>query len=273
MDNTILQRHIVRYKGNQAAQQTIVFGHGFGTDQTAFGLLTQPFEQDYRILLYDNAGSGLTDPDAFRHAHYNKLEAYSADLEAILDACGEKNVIFVGHSMSGMIGLLTAIRRPELFNRLVLIAASPRYLNDEAQHYTGGFTQEALDDLYAAMQGNYQAWASGFSALVVSNADRPGLAANFAATLHALRPDIALAVARTIFQSDYRKILPLVKHPVLLLHTREDVAVPASVASYLNSHLAGSRLVTIDATGHLPHCSAPEAVTEAMYPFITAKEV
>lgn len=269
MIHTLRHKHRVRYKGNPEAKRTIVFGHGFGTDQTAFGLITPAFEQDYRVLLYDNAGSTSGDEADFRHAHYNTLYAYAADLEGILDECGEKNVTFVGHSMSGMIGLLTAIRRPELFDRLVLLAASPRYLNDAAHHYTGGFTQDALDGLYAAMQGNYQAWASGFSALVAANPDQPGLAANFAATLHSLRPDIALAVARTIFQSDHRMALPQVQHPVLLVHTQEDVAVPAAVATYMQSHIAGSKLLTIDAMGHLPHCSAPEAVIAAIQPFIS----
>jgi len=164
--------------------------------------------------------------------------------------------------------VLTAIRRPELFDRLVLLAASPRYLNDTYDGYTGGFDQPTLDNLYAAMSNSYQAWASGFAAMVAANPDQPELARNFSATLQSLRPDIALMVARVIFQSDYRRELGQLDKPVLIVQSQEDIAVPMEVADYLHKHIKNSKLAVVNATGHLPHVSAPQEITDVIKSFI-----
>lgn len=261
-------KHNVRITGNLNADKTIVFGHGFGTDQNAFQQIVPAFKEDYKIFLYDNIGSGTTDTTAFDPLRYNSIHAYASDLIDILDEYEMKDVIYVGHSVSGTIGLLASIKRPELFDKLILLAASARYLNDPEQNYIGGFDQQMLDDLYATMKNNYHAWASGFASMVMSNPNHPQLAEKFAGTLDALRPDIALIVAKVIFQSDHRREMEMVKHPVLVVQSKDDIAVPAQASEYLHEKIKGSTYKVIDAIGHLPHVSAPDEVIKAIRSFI-----
>jgi sigma-B regulation protein RsbQ len=164
-----------------------------------------------------------------------------------------------------MIGLLAAIEEPERFRKLMLLGASPRYLNDG--DYRGGFEQADIDGLYEAMAANYHAWVSGFAPFAMGNADKPELARHFAETLSEIRPDIALAVARIIFQSDHRADLGKLTVPTLVVQSMSDAAVPMAVGEYLASHIPNAELLVLDATGHLPHLSAPDAVTAAIRAF------
>ncbi len=264
----VVQRNNVKIYGNDEASQTMIFGHGFGVDQTSFAQVVQFFGKDYRIILYDNVGGGYAAPDAYSPARYSTLNGYAADLGDICEYLGLREVIFVGHSVSGMIGMLASIRNPEYFSKLIFLGANSRYLNDPETGYIGGFDVADLEGLYEAMRTNYYAWASGFSALTMNNPDRPQLAASFAETLSAIRPDIALAVARAIFESDYRADLSKVTKPVLIVQSNEDIAVPAAAAEYLHAHIPGSRLVNINSKGHHPHMSAPGEVVNAIQSFV-----
>ena len=265
---SVTQKNNIHVCGNQDAAQTIIFGHGFGSDQTAFGPLVKAFEQDYKIVLFDNVGGGKADIDAFSPSRYSSIEAYVTDLSDIIKSLRLSNIIYVGHSVNGMIGLLTSVKYPDYFDKLILLGSSPRYLNDPANDYTGGFDMEALNGLYNAMSTNYYAWASGFSALVMKNADRPQLAEAFAASLLVIRPDIALSVARAIFEMDHREDLAKCTVPSLIIQTSDDVAVPLAVGDYLAQHIPGSRKVNVAATGHFPHMVAPQEVISAIRNFI-----
>jgi len=268
MSTSVQRKYNVKILGNQQAARTLVFGHGFGTDQSVFLPLLYHFEKDFRIVLYDNMGSAYTNADYYDPVRYNSLYAYVTDLIEILDGLQLKEVIFVGHSVSGMIGLLASIKRPDLFERLIVLAANACYLNDQVAGYKGGFDQQSLDDLFAMMKNNYHAWASGFAALAMSNPDHPQLADKFAGWLSALRPDIALMVAKVIFQSDYRDQLEKVNKPVLVIQSNDDIAVPVEAARFLHEHIRGSCFLLINATGHLPHVSASDEVVQAIKSFI-----
>ncbi|UYQ95311.1 alpha/beta hydrolase [Chitinophaga horti] len=268
MSINVTKRNNINIVGNPDASQTIVFGHGFGSSQEAFNYILPYFEKDYRIILYDNTGGGKSDLAAFNNAKYSSLQGYVLDLVDIFRALELKDVIYVGHSVNGMVSLLTSIRYPEFFKKLVLVGASPRYLNDDSAGYTGGFTQEALEGLYDTMRSNYKAWTAGFSAMVMAAPERPDLVSEFAATLADIRPDIALFVAKVIFESDYRSELQKATVPTLLIHAKEDVAVPLVVGDYLHEHIKNSQLHVVDAYGHFPHMSAPDAVVKAITDFI-----
>lgn len=260
MVNSIEQRNNLKVLGN--GSQTLVFAHGFGSNQTAWRHQVKAFESDYRIVLFDCVGAGNSDLSAYSPRRYSSLYSYAEDL---LDLCCHlklKNCILVGHSVSGMISLLTALLEPELFSQLIFLSASPRYLNDG--DYIGGFEQSDLDALYTAMSSNYYAWASGFAPLAMGNPDKPELAIEFANSLAAIRPDIAQAVARVIFQSDHRAELPKLTIPVSILQATDDIAVPLEVGRYLNQKIPHSQLIQIDAKGHLPHVSAPDVVIHAI---------
>ncbi|KJH69983.1 alpha/beta fold hydrolase [Aliterella atlantica] len=260
MATSILERNNVKILGN--GDRTLVFAHGFGSDQSAWRHQVAAFAPSFRIILFDHVGAGKSDFTAYSPKRYSSLYSYAEDL---LDLCADLKLtkcILVGHSVSGMISLLAALVEPQLFSRLIFVSASPRYLNDA--NYIGGFEQSDLDALYAAMSSNYYAWASGFAPLIMGNPDKPELAKEFANTLGAIRPDIAQAVARVIFESDHRQDLPRLQVPTLVLQPSKDVAVPLEVGRYMVGKISQSRLININAQGHLPHLSAPDVVTKAI---------
>ncbi|GAC1480526.1 MAG: alpha/beta hydrolase [Chamaesiphon sp.] len=260
MNTILMQRNNVTVLGE--GSQAIIFAHGFGSDQTAWRHQVSAFAGNFRIVLFDHVGAGQSDFSAYSPRRYSSIYSYADDL---LDICYElkltKNIL-VGHSVSGMVSLLAALVQPECFSQLIFIGASPRYLNDVG--YVGGFEQSDLDALYTAMSSNYYAWASGFAPLVMGNLDKPELATEYANTLTAIRPDIAQAVVRMIFQSDHRPELPRLNVPTVILQSSDDIAVPPEVGQYMKKKIPDSQLIPIPATGHLPHLSSPDVVTSAI---------
>lgn len=260
MANSILKRNNVNILGK--GEQTLIFAHGFGSEQSAWRHQVAAFAPNYRIVLFDHVGAGQSDFNAYSPHRYSSLYSYAEDL---LDLCAElklTNCILVSHSVSGMICLLAALVEPHLFNKLIFIGASPRYLNDRG--YVGGFERTDLDALYAAMSANYYSWVSGFAPLIMGNADRPELAEEFARSLTAIRPDIAQAIARVIFESDYRLELPRLQVPTLILQPSNDPAVPQAVGRYMADKISNSQFMLVESEGHLPHLSAPDIVTKAI---------
>lgn len=263
-----LVKNNVKVTGNMAADRSMVFVHGFGTDQSAWRDIYTPYLADYRIILLDNVGAGKSPPEFFVQHHYLDLRRYVTDL---LDVCAVLQVhdaVLVGHSVGAMISALATLQQPARFSRLVMIGASPRYLNDTGYH--GGFGADDLNGLYSAMRSSYAQWADQFAPTVMRNEDRPSLARHFADTIKAIPQERALTVLCSIFQSDHRADIAKVRLPTLLIHAQDDVAVPLDVARYLNEHIAGSQLAVIPVSGHLPHISAPGQVLSAMRDFVNA---
>lgn len=266
MDSYIYKKNNVTVAGNKDSCKSIVFAHGFGLDQQSWNEIYPAFEDEYRIILYDNVGGGSSDPDAFSLNKYDTLNTYAEDLLEICDILNLKNDIIIAHSVSGMISILAANSNPELFEKMVLIGANARYLNDD--NYIGGFEQDDLNELYETMTNNYYAWVSGFAQLAMANEDRPNLAKSFEQTLSSIRPDIAQSVAKVIFQSDHRSDITKTKPEVLLLQTKKDIAVPMSAAEYLHENIPNSRLKVVNAEGHFPQISAPKEIIAAIKSFI-----
>jgi sigma-B regulation protein RsbQ len=261
-----LVRNRVTVTGNRKAARTLVFVHGFGTDQFAWAGVAGEFERDWRIVLLDNAGTGRSPPEAFVQHRYLTLRAYATDLLEVCAALDLNNAVAVGHSAGAMICALAALERPPVFSRLVMINASPRYLDEPG--YRGGFDEAALELLYRAVTLQYSQWADEFAPLAMANPDRPVLAQRFAESLKSISADNALTVLCSIFQSDHRKDVERLRLPTLIIQSRTDIAVPREVADWLHAAIAGSRLEIIDAEGHLPHLSAPQAVVAAMQGFL-----
>ncbi|HAG83816.1 MAG TPA: alpha/beta hydrolase [Cyanobacteria bacterium UBA11162] len=264
MANQLIKRNNINWQGS--GDRTLIFAHGFGSDQTAWRHQVAAFKSQYHIILFDHVGAGKSDFSAYSPNRYSSLYSYAEDLVELCYELKLRDCILVGHSVSGMISLLAALLAPTLFNRLIFVGASPRYLDDVG--YVGGFSQSDLDALYAGMKSNYYAWASGFAPLAMGNPERPELAVEFAKTLSLIRPDIALAVAKVIFQSDHRAELPRLRVPTLILQSNEDIAVPLAVGKYMAEQIPNSHLINIPARGHLPHLSAPDVVTNAIATYL-----
>ncbi|XP_051149987.1 probable strigolactone esterase DAD2 [Andrographis paniculata] len=260
MGQSILEALNVRVVGS--GDRNLVLAHGFGTDQSVWQRILPYFAADHRLILYDLVCAGSVNPDYFDFRRYTSLDAFVDDLLHILDALRIHRCTYVGHSISATIGILASIRRPDLFTKLILIGASPRFLNDK--NYHGGFEQGEIEEVFSAMESNYEAWVHGFAPLSVG-ADVPEAVREFSRTLFNMRPDITLFVSRTVFNSDLRGVLGLVKVPCSIIQTAKDAAVPASVASYLKNHLGGRTTVhMLDIEGHLPHLSAPNLLAQEL---------
>lgn len=239
-------------------QRLLMFAHGFGSNQSVWKAQVEAFAQTHRIILFDHVGATGTNLAAYSPHRYASLESYASDMIEVLDAVGAQDVLYVGHSMSGMAGLLAGLARPGLFRGMVFIGASPRYLNTPG--YVGGFERADLDALYAAMEADFGAWASGFGRAVAGASATPEVAESFVRTLGALRPDVALGVARVLFESDLREQVPKLTLPTWILQPSKDLAVPLAVGDYLASHLPRGRLSIVDNEGHLPHLTRPGQV-------------
>lgn len=262
-----LKLHRVRIEGNLQATRTILFAHGFGSDQSAWSSVAKPFLADFRVVLFDSLGAEQRDPNVTPD-RYQDLAAYADDLLDICAAINLRDGIAVGHSAGAMVCALAAIRAPQHFSRLVMIGASPHYLEDGEYH--GGFTRAQVDALYLEAAANLSRWADAFAGTVVANPARPQLARNFADSIRMIPPGRVLTSLCAIFQSDTRNTIHQLALPTLIVQTRDDPAVPLGVAHFLHREIPNSRLVVVDAEGHLPHLSSPDEVIAAIHEFICA---
>lgn len=245
----------------ERGSELVVFSHGLGTDQAVWLPIVERLPPRFSALIFDLPGAGPLLPDGFDPDDYRSITRFADDLLDLLDEIGVTHCRYVGHSVSGMIGVLAAIEDPGRFEQLLLLNASPRYLNDG--EYQGGFDRADLEGMLGAMASNYQAWVAGFAPLAIA-ADVPAAVEDFSRGLLAMRPDITVRIARAIFESDVRPLLGQLDVPTVLIHSRSDIAVPPSVAQYLLEHIAGADLAWIEANGHLPHMSAPEEVARVI---------
>jgi len=250
---TIRARNNVRFSGR--GKQVIVFAHGFGCDQTMWRLVTPAFEADYRIVLFDYVGCGKSDWSAWDAERYGSLRGYARDVLDILEAFNLRDVIFVGHSVSAMIGMLASIEAPERFSRLVQIGPSPCYVN--TGDYVGGFERKDIEGLLDLMEKNYVGWAAFLAPVVMKNADRQELAEELQSSFCATDPRVTRQFARVTFLSDNRADVPKVRTPSLILQCSEDAIAPDCVGEYLQAVLPDAVLRKMSATGHCPHMSHP----------------
>ncbi|GGU65368.1 hydrolase [Streptomyces lavendofoliae] len=247
----------------------VMLAHGFGCDQNMWRLMVPALASRFRVVLFDYVGSGASDVSAWSPERYGSLDGYAQD---VLDICREldlRDVAFVGHSVSAMTGVLAAAQEPERFAKLVLLVPSPRYIDDG--DYRGGFSAADIEELLESLDSNYLGWSAQMAPVIMGNADRPELGEELTNSFCRTDPDIAQVFARATFLSDSRRDLASVTVPTLVLDCTEDVIAPREVGAYVHAAIPGSRLVTLDATGHCPQLSAPEATTEAVIGFLAQR--
>jgi sigma-B regulation protein RsbQ len=260
----VIARNNVIVQG--AGEEVIVFAHGFGCDSNMWRLVAPVFEDRYRTVLFDNVGSGKSDLKSYSYEKYGTLDGYAGDLIEIIDALSLKNVIFVGHSVSSMVGLIAARTRPDLFKSLVMVGPSPCYINGEG--YVGGFTSDQLEELLEFLDSNHLGWSGTMAPVIMGNADRPELAEELTESFCRTDPEIARHFARTTFMSDSRDLLEGFDLPTLVLQCSSDVIAPVEVGEYVHRQLPNSSLVIMEATGHCPNLSAPEETIAAIETFL-----
>ncbi|KYF67703.1 alpha/beta fold hydrolase [Sorangium cellulosum] len=263
---SVRKRHNVKVVGR--GDVDMIFAHGYGCDQNMWRLLTGAFEDSHRIILYDLAGCGGSDLSAYDRRKYDTLEGHARDVIEILGEIATGPAVFVGHSVSAMIGLLAGIAAPERFREHIMVGPSPCYINDG--DYFGGFSRDDIDSLLDALDSNYLGWASAMAPTIMGAPDRPELGEELTNSFCRTDPEIAKHFARVTFLSDNRADLPRLTARSLILQCSDDVIAPPSVGEYLHKALPNSALRFIDNIGHCPHLSAPGPLVQAMREFLEA---
>lgn len=267
MTEAVLARNNVKVLGH--GTQPMLFAHGFGCDQNMWRYVAPAFAGDYRIVLFDYVGSGQSDLGAYDPERYATLGGYAQDVLDVCHALDLHDVIFVGHSVSAMVGVLAANREPERFARLILIGPSPRYIND-APEYVGGFERADIDGLLEMMEKNYIGWANFLAPAIMKNAERPELGAELEESFCSTDPVIARRFAEATFFADNRADLADVSTPALVMQCAEDIIAPQAVGEYVHRSLAGSAFRQMQATGHCPHMSHPEETIAVIREYLAA---
>ena len=266
----VLTRHNVRVSGRPDGQP-ILFAHGFGCDQHMWRFVAPAFEDDFRVVLFDHAGAGGSDPAAYDAQRHGELGGYAEDVLAICEALELTDAVFVGHSVSAMIGVLADLAEPDRFAKLVLVSPSPRYIDDD--DYVGGFSEADIRELLDSLDSNYLGWSSVMAPVIMGNPDRPELGGELTESFCRTDPDVARRFAEVTFTSDNRAELERVQTPTLVLQCSQDAIAPVAVGEYVAEHLPHASLVMLDATGHCPNLSAPTQTVDAIASFLRGERV
>jgi len=244
----------------------MVFAHGFGCDQNMWRFVAPAFEKDFVTVVYDQVGAGGSDLAAYSKDKYSSLDGYAHDLIEIGQALHLKGAAFVGHSVSAMIGVLASIAAPELFDCLVLVSPSPRYINDGS--YIGGFSEAQIEELLDFLDNNHLGWSAAMAPVIMGNPHRPELGDELKNSFCRTDPEIAKHFARTTFTGDNRRDLARVKVRSLVLQCSDDMIAPMAVGEYVHENLLNSELVVLNASGHCPNLSAPKETIAAIRAFV-----
>ena len=260
----VVRRNNVQVFGQ--GTQPMLFAHGFGCDQNMWRLVSPHFERDYRIVLFDYVGAGKSDVGAWSAARYGSLDGYAQDVLDVVHALDLRDIVYVGHSVSSMVGVLAANREPDRFARLIMVGPSPRYINDAP--YVGGFERQDIEGLLEMMDKNFIGWANFLAPAIMKHADRPGLGEELTASFCSTDPVIARRFAEATFFADNRADLASLRVPSLIMQCSDDMVAPLEVGEYLHRELPQSTLRVMKATGHCPHMSEPEETVSLMREFL-----
>jgi sigma-B regulation protein RsbQ len=264
---SVHHRNNIRIAGS--GQRTMIFAHGFGCDQNMWRFVAPAFEPEFRTVLFDHVGAGRSDLSAYDWTKYSSLQGYADDVVEIGRALGLKDAVFVGHSVSAMIGALASIKAPEMFESLVMVGPSPRYIDDG--EYRGGFTAPQIEELLASLDDNHMGWSMAMAPAIMGNRDRPELGEELANSFCRTDPEIAKQFARVTFMSDNREDLAKIPARTLVLQCKDDIIANEDVGSYVKTHVPRSEMVILEATGHCPNLSAPQEVVAAIQSFVCSR--
>jgi sigma-B regulation protein RsbQ len=261
---SIFEKHNINIVGTGA--KTIILAHGYGCDQNMWRFIAPAFADRYRVVLFDYVGAGRSDLSQYSRQKYGSPEGYADDLLEIIDAVKGAPAIFVGHSVSSLIGVLAANKKPEAFESLIMIGPSPCYVNDG--DYVGGFARADIEGLLRTLDDNHMGWSQAIAPVIMKNQDRPELASELEQSFCRTDPKIAKHFGRVTFLSDNRSDLSKVRVPALILQCAEDDIAPECVGDFVHRSIPGSTLVKMQATGHCPHMSAPDETIQRIREYI-----
>jgi sigma-B regulation protein RsbQ len=260
----VINRNNVYVRGH--GKRAMVFAHGFGCDQNMWRFVAPAFEKDFMTVLFDHVGAGGSDLSAYNRTKYSSLAGYADDVAEIGRELGLRDAVFVGHSVSSMIGALATQKAPGMFGKLVMVGPSARYIDDD--NYVGGFSEKQIDELLQFLESNHMGWSAQMAPAIMGNPDRPELGVELTNSFCRTDPEIANAFARVTFKSDNRADLAKIDIPTLVLQCNEDIIASKEVGEFVHRSIPNSKMIILEATGHCPNLSAPDEVISAMRTFV-----
>ena len=262
----IIKRNNVVVSGK--GEKVILFAHGYGCDQKMWRFVAPAFEENYKVILFDHVGSGKSDWNSYSPKKYSTLQGYADDIIEICDSLKLQKTILVAHSVSSMISVLAANPRPDLFEHIIMVGPSPRYMNDG--DYYGGFSEQDVMEMVETLDSNYLGWSSAITPIIVGNSDKPQFAEELNNSFCQHDPEIAKHFARVTFMGDNRSDLQKLQIPTLILQCSQDIIVPLEVGKYVHKNIMNSDFVVIETTGHCPHLCNPDETTLAIKKYLTS---
>lgn len=260
----LIQRNNITFYGE--GNKVMFLVHGYGCDQNMWRFITPTFAKEYKIVMIDLVGSGKSDEEAYDYTKYASLQGYADDILEICEVFALKNITFVGHSVSSMIGALAAIKNPLVFSKLIMVCPSPRYINDG--DYFGGFSSEDIAGLVEVLDSNYLGWASKMAPVIMGNPEKPELTEELENSFCRNNPEIARHFAKVTFGGDNRADVPRVSIETLVIQSESDMIAPIEVGNYLHKHLPHNQLVVLPTLGHCPHLSNPKETIGVIRAFL-----
>jgi sigma-B regulation protein RsbQ len=265
LTDVVIKKNNVNVLGS--GEKTLLLAHGFGCDQNMWRFMLPALTPHYKVVLFDYVGSGKSDLSHYDQTRYNALEGYAQDILDICEALNLQDVIFVGHSVSSIIGLIAAVQKPDIFSRLVMICPSPCFLNFKPD-YIGGFEQKDLEELIDLMDKNYIGWANYLAPLVMGANHSEALVGELSGSFCSTDPLVAKTFAKATFFSDYRHILKEAQHPVLIFQSSQDALASEYIGDYMLKHLPNAELQLIEAEGHCLHMTHPNIINNGLRDYI-----
>ena len=262
--SNVLQRNNVTVQGE--GNKVLVFAHGFGCDQNAWNYIKNFFIEEYKLVLLDFVGAGKSDLLSYDPQKYASLEGYVTDVIEVCDELGLRNAVFIGHSVSCMIGALASIKRPDMFKKLVFICPSPCYISKD--DFESAFDQDTIDGLLEVMEEDYITWARETAPTIMNAQNGVGLTNELSGSFCSIDPIIAKQFAQVTFLSDNRKDLPLIPVGSLTIQCSDDMIAPISIGRYINENAPNNTLKVLMAHGHCPHMSHPTETSQIIYTFL-----
>jgi len=253
---------------NGSGSTVLMLAHGFGCDQNMWRHLLPYFDEQYTVILFDYVGCGASDYSAYDKDRYSSLTGYAQDVLEICEALSLKDVTFIGHSVSSMIGMHAAIQSPHIFSKLAMICPSPCFLNFPPE-YEGGFDKEDLEELINLMDKNYVGWANYLAPLVMGQATDAALTQELETSFCSTDPKYAKPFAKATFFSDDRAMLAKLSLPTLILQSKHDNLASTAVGEYMAQFIPNSQLEVVDAHGHCLHMTNPSIVFSYLREFVS----
>ena len=265
MNEALIKKHNIKIIGK--GEKVLFFVHGFGCNQDIWRYITPAFLDSHTIILLDLMGSGNSEKQYYYFEKYSNLQAHADDILAIINYLQLSNIVFIGHSVGASIGMLASLSAPTNFSKLILIAASPCYINENDYH--GGLTNEAIEEFLETIDSNFPEWSAATASMILGTQDENKFTNEISDSIYHYSATIAKHFAKVTLTSDCRKLLPAITLPTLILQSEQDSFVPKPVSLYLHQAIKNSLLIHINCLDHCPQLTVPNDIINAIKGFIT----